>query len=288
MTAISIIGAGKLGTSLGRILSKKGYKILWISDKDPAAARESRRMIGRGKATTDVARAAEHASVIFLCVPDEEIARVAKRLAGARFEWKEKIVFHTSGIFSSKALMALKAKGASIGSFHPAQSFSRKDTPPRHFKKITIGLDGDARALDLARKIIKKIGASPVIVKPENKRLYHAACSLASNLFIPLLDMACELLEQAGIKKNKALKILLPLVEGTLQNVKHFDRAAALTGPIARGDSATVYAHLGALKKFPRARRAYRILGAKALDLARKKNVPPKKIKNLSRMLEGK
>jgi predicted short-subunit dehydrogenase-like oxidoreductase (DUF2520 family) len=160
--------------------------------------------------------------------------------------------------------------------------------PAGHFKDISIGLEGDPKAMARANTLARKLGACPILLKEKDKIIYHAACSMASNLFISLFDMACELLRSAGISNARALKILLPLAQGTLQNVKHFEGARALTGPLARGDAETVRKHLEALKSFPAARRAYKILGAQALELTEKKNIPSKKIKILKNLLEEK
>jgi len=286
MTGVAIIGAGRLGTSLGRELAKKGYPILWIADRKPAAARESRRIIGQGRATADAARAAE-AGIIFLSVPDEEIERTARALAKTAAAWRGKVVLHTSGILSSAALAALRSKGAACASFHPVQSFPRKDMPSAHFKNIVIALEGDAAALNTGKRLIRLLGARPHLLRARDKAFFHAACSMASNLFVPLFEMARTLLLGIGIKDAEATKILLPLVAGTLQSVKHFDGADALTGPISRGDVETVKKHLEALKRYPSARRTYRALGAEALRLARKKGLPSGKFKALKGLMGG-
>jgi len=287
MTSVAIIGAGRLGTSLGLALSKKGFEVRRLADRSLRQARESRRILGQGQATKDIITAAAEAGLVFICVPDAEIVRTANKLARASLDWRGKLVFHTSGIQSSTALAALKAKGAFCASFHPVQSFPQKNMPLSHFNKIFIDMEGDREALEAARRIAQRLGARSLLLKARDKILFHAACSLASNHFVSLFDMACMLVRQTGVRDGAAVEILLPLVEGTLQSVKHLDRSAALTGPISRGDTDTVRQHLAALKKFPQARRAYRILGAAALRLAPKKNLPPEKIKILKRWLEG-
>lgn len=287
MNTFSIIGTGRLGTSLALALSKKGWTIRSLADKSLSAAQESRKIVGAGKATADWLGAAD-AAVLFLCIPDEEIEKTAARLARGRVDWRGKVVFHTSGILSSKTLLPLKRRGASIASFHPIQSFSSKRTPPERFKNIYYGVEGDSRALSIAKKIIRRLGGRPLLIKPQDKPLYHAACSMASNLFVSLFDLSCELLHAVGIKGRKAGLALFPLIEGTLQNVKHLDAETALTGPIARGDEQTVKRHLRALRKFPEALRAYKILGGRALQLAQKKRIPASKIRALKKRLEEK
>jgi predicted short-subunit dehydrogenase-like oxidoreductase (DUF2520 family) len=273
MKSVAIVGAGRLGTVLGAALRKKGFAVRAIVDRRLAAARESRKIIGAGTPTRDAARAAAGADVVIVAVPDGEIARAACRLAKLagvpRKPWHGKIVFHTSGVLAADVLAPLRDLGASCASFHPVQSFPRKDLPAGHFKGVTIGLEGDARAVRAGAAIARKLGARPRVIKGADKALYHAACSVASNLLVPLFDTACGLLRESGIGDREAVEILWPLAEGTLQSVKRLDRASALTGPISRGDVETVRRHLRALEKFPAARKIYRVLGAEALRLAR-------------------
>lgn len=286
MTGVAIIGAGRLGTSLGRALAEKGHSILWIADKNPTAARESRRIIGQGRTTSDIARAAE-AGIIVLSVPDDEIERAARTLAKTAATWREKTVLQTSGILSSASLAALRARGASCASFHPVQSFPRKDAPAGRFRNIVIALEGDAAALRVAKRLIRSLGARPFLLRARDKAAFHAACSMASNLFVPLFEMTRTLLRGIGIGDAEAAKILIPLVEGTLQSVKHLDGAAALTGPVSRGDVATVEKHLQTLKNHPDALRVYQTLGAEAVRLAGKKDLPPRTLKVLKRLMES-
>jgi predicted short-subunit dehydrogenase-like oxidoreductase (DUF2520 family) len=321
MKSVAIVGAGRLGTVLGAALRKKGFTVRAIVDHRLAAARESRKIIGAGTPTRDAARAAAGADVVIVAVPDGEIARAASRLtefaggpskacrglaeanelAGATRKpghrlaklagvpskaWHGKIVFHTSGVLAADVLAPLRDLGASCASFHPVQSFPRKDLPAGHFKGVTIGLEGDARAVRAGAAIARKLGARPRVIKGADKALYHAACSVASNLLVPLFDTACGLLRKSGIGDREAVEILWPLAEGTLQSVKRLDRASALTGPISRGDVETVRRHLRALEKFPAARKIYQVLGAEALRLARRqKRIPPHNVRELTRLL---
>jgi predicted short-subunit dehydrogenase-like oxidoreductase (DUF2520 family) len=288
MAEITIIGAGRLGTSLGRALARKGHKITALTCRSRASARESRQIIGQGKICGDNASAANQGRIIFLCLPDDQIKKIAAGLARAKIDWSQKLVFHTSGLLAADVLDPLKKKGALTASFHPAQSFARKDTPSTYFQGIYFGLEGERKALVLAGKIARQLGGFPFILRPESKPSYHAACSLASNFLVILLDAASRLLNQAGIEENKSMKILFPLVEGTLHNVKKFDIPASLTGPVIRGDVASVKAHLDALLLFPSYAEAYRKLGLLALQTARKRGFLPKKIRALKSLLEGK
>jgi predicted short-subunit dehydrogenase-like oxidoreductase (DUF2520 family) len=288
MNRVSIIGTGRLGTSLGLALSKKGFTIGGLVDRSLYRAKRSRRIIGAGRATTLAASAVARADLVIIAVPDEDIASVAKTLARTAGPWQAKTVFHTSGIRPSRDLAPLKARGAFCASFHPVQSFPRMDMPPSHFQNIFIGLEGDEKAVLRAKTISRKLGGRPFLLRAGDKSLYHAACSMTSNLVIPVIHMAGDLLRKIGVPDRDTASLLFPLLAGTLRNVKHLGGAGALSGPISRGDVSTVKRHLSALGRFPSARALYRILGAEALRLVPKKKLPPGKIRTLRKLLEGK
>jgi predicted short-subunit dehydrogenase-like oxidoreductase (DUF2520 family) len=100
--------------------------------------------------------------------------------------------------------------------------------------------------------------------------------------------MASNLLQHIGFEKELALELIMPLAQGTLQNVKEFNIESSLTGPLIRGDLGTVKEHLKALGKFPVYRQAYMQLARQALEIAQQKKIPPEKIKALKNLLEGK
>jgi predicted short-subunit dehydrogenase-like oxidoreductase (DUF2520 family) len=285
MIEIAIIGAGRLGTSLGRALAKKGQRITALTCRRKTSAEESRAIIGQGRALTDNAAAARMARVIFFCLPDEAIPGVAARLARSRVDWAGKTVFHTSGLLPARVLKPLQGKGASVASFHPVQSFPRKTMRPVHFKDISFGLEGDGKAVALARALIRRLGGRSLIIPEEAKPFYHAAFSFASNFFVVLLDTASRLLKEARVPENEATRMLLPLLQGTLHNVKEFDTAESLTGPLIRGDATSVKAHLEALERWPRYADVYRKLSLLGLDMAEKRGLEPRKLRALKNLL---
>jgi len=287
MNNISIIGAGRLGTSLASALGKKGYSIKALSCKKSSSAKESQKIVGKGKALTDNVRAARLGDLVFLCLPDEEIEKVAAQLASSNIDWLKKLVFHCSGLLPSEILKPLKDKGALIASFHPVQSFAQKKTDPADFKSVYFGLEGCSKALTSARKIVRKLGGHPFILKAKDKVIYHSACSIASNFLVVLLDMAVSLLKQTGLNEEKAFQVLLPLVQGTLHNVKKFNMGTSLTGPVVRGDQKTVNSHLKALHAFPSYPETYRKLAEQALEIARReKRLSSQKIRAMKALLE--
>lgn len=287
MAAVVIIGAGRLGTSLGRALARRGHDIRALACRRKESALESRAIIGRGLALTDNAAASRMGTVIFLCLPDEELPRVVSRLARRRVDWKGKTVFHTSGLLPSRVLEPLRKRGALVASFHPGQAFPGKKTRPAQFRGVPFGLEGDRKAVAFARVLARQLGGKPFLIREEAKPFYHAAFSFAGNFAVVLLDAAAELLGRAGIPRDRAVRILLPILQGTLRNVKKLDTIGALTGPLVRGDTASVGAHIKALRRLPHYAKAYRELSILGVEMARKGGLAPGKVRALKIRLGG-
>ncbi|MGB9004194.1 MAG: Rossmann-like and DUF2520 domain-containing protein [Candidatus Aminicenantales bacterium] len=283
----AIIGGGRLGTTLGRALSRGKYAVRAVSDLNLRLASQSRRLIGTGRAMADNVQAAREADILFLCLPDDILEKEAASLARSAVDWKGKTIFHCSGLLGSVILRPLRQRGASIASFHPGQSFPRKGMPPSAFRGIFISLEGDPEACRLGRKIALRLGAGPVAIRAADKPLTHAACSMASNHSVVLFHLAAGLLKKTGLTGRQAEQFLWPLVEGTLHHVKKFGAEQALTGPVARGDAKTVARHLQALRPYPACRKVYRVLSREALPMSSRAGLPAEKIRTLNRLLRG-
>jgi predicted short-subunit dehydrogenase-like oxidoreductase (DUF2520 family) len=288
MADIVLIGAGRLGTSLGRALAGKGHRIRALTCRRKESAAESRAIIGQGRALTDNGAAARLGTIIFLCLPDEELPRAVARLARRPVDWKGKTVFHTSGLLPARVLEPLRKKGALVASLHPGQAFPTKRTRPSYFRGVTFGLEGDRKAIALAKGLVRRLGGRAVLIREEAKPLYHAAFSFAGNFTVVLLDAAVELLSRAGIPRARAVRMLMPILQGNLRSVKKLDTTKALTGPLVRGDAASVEAHLEALGRLPQYSKIYRGLSLSGLEMARRRGLAAKKIRALRNRLEGK
>jgi predicted short-subunit dehydrogenase-like oxidoreductase (DUF2520 family) len=134
---------------------------------------------------------------------------------------------------------------------------------------------------------IGRKGGRALVLREKDKPLYHAACSLASNGFVSLEAAAVALLHAAGVRQKTAIAVLLPLLQGTLQNVKKLGLKEALTGPVVRGDVETVRRHLRVLKSHPGQEEVYRTLGREALRLVTAGTLPAHKLRALTRLLRG-
>lgn len=286
MTGVSIIGAGRLGASLGCALARAGYDLRAVSCRTLRSARESARVAGAGRAFTDIVKAAGDSGIVFLCVTDRALPEVAAALAASPLDWRKRAVFHTSGLVPARVLEPLARAGAHTASFHPAQTFARKQADPDLFRGIFFGLEGDPAAVRTALGIARRLGGAALVLEEKDKALYHAACVVCSAGGTALFDAASRLLAGTGLDAGDAARVLMPLAERTLRNVKELGAPAAFTGPISRGDVRTVLSHFAALPAKGAARALYAALGLAGLETAGKGKLPPASVRALKRILE--
>ncbi|HEY7066912.1 MAG TPA: DUF2520 domain-containing protein [Chloroflexota bacterium] len=268
MERIGIVGAGRAGGALGRALAAAGWPVVAVASRTPASATRLAGALPGARAVASAQAVANAADLVFLTVPDAAIAEVAAAVA-----WREdQAVVHTSGVDSLGPLARARAAGALVGSLHPLQTFGPEPAaaPLAPFAGITCALEGDAALLPRLEALVAALGARPLRLPPEAKPLYHAAAVVASNYLVTLLHLAAALWESFGADERAATAALLPLVQGAVDNVAAMGPGRALTGPIARGDVATIEKHLAAIARAQPALLApYRALAAATLDLAR-------------------
>jgi predicted short-subunit dehydrogenase-like oxidoreductase (DUF2520 family) len=247
LQAIVIVGAGRMGRGLALALVQAGARA---------------RVLGRARAPGDC----RNASLVLLAVPDDAIGSVAADLARDGDIGAGQVVLHLSGLLDRHALHALAPAGAALGSFHPLQSIADPATAPALLRGAYAGLEGDEAALAAGERLAGRLGMRPIRLAPGGKPAYHAGAVFASNYAVALAAVAERLARRAGVPPAAARALYLPLMQGTVANLP-LGTAAALTGPIRRGDEATVRRHLAALALEERP--LYRELGRVALRLAR-------------------
>src|SRR5229473_3873135 len=248
--SLAIIGAGRVGRALGRCFRELGWKIGSVVTRSEVSARKAARFIGAGHAHPGVSRGVFASGVILIATPDDQIAEVARELARTGDdELTGKVVLHTSGAQGAGVLSVLKAHGAAVGSMHPLQSFSGVSVPS--FEGRVFAVDGDTKAIRVARQMARALGASPVRIPGEKKSLYHAAVAMASGHMLAVEEAATQLLLSLGMRRSEAVRALLPLTRQVLENFETLGPHAAWTGPLSRGDFKVVRAHLEALQESP-------------------------------------
>jgi predicted short-subunit dehydrogenase-like oxidoreductase (DUF2520 family) len=265
-----------VGSALGKLLHKKGWRIGAVVTRSMRTARAARRRIGAGKPQAGISDAVLAADVIMMATPDRAIAKVAEalaRLGGSNRPrsngGRGKIVLHTSGALASDVLRPLALRGAAIGSLHPLQTFCGRNVPA--LAGCTCAIEGSAVALRMARRICRELDGVPVTLPPRDKGAYHAAAALAAGHILAVFEAAARMLVSAGFTHKRAVRALLPLTRQTLANYERAGARAAWTGPLNRGDFRVIERHLEALRPFPREyREAYDALSRLGLKVLAK------------------
>lgn len=265
----AIIGAGRVGRALAEALFQRGWKCATVISRREEHARALAASVQAAVAGESLNLLPESFSHLFICTPEAQLPEVQSQLAALVRNWKQVFIAHTSGTYSSLLLQPLAEQGAMIASLHPAMSFTGA---AGEWKKIAGGyfaLEGNLAAQQVGREILNTLAAKYILLLPQQKVLYHIACVLAANYLVTLHAEAEALLQRAGISDGRAL--LQNLSQTVLDNLAVQPPAAALTGPLARGEANVIEAHLQALAaQQPQLLPLYRELGKTTLALARK------------------
>lgn len=261
---VSIVGPGNLGSALALTLFSAGYPVKLIAVRPGSAGnRHAKGLAKRTKSQlVTLGKQPLDSDIVWLTVPDDSIAEVSQALAASQ-NWKGKFVFHSSGALTSDELATLRKQGAKVASVHPMMTFVRGRAP--EMVGVSFALEGDAAAARMAGSIVKDLGANPFVIKKQNKVLYHVFGSFASPLVVALMASMEHVGKAAGIRQRDIKSIILPLLRQTWGNYLTKGPPSAFSGPLVRGDVATVRKHLAELKKLPEAREVYVALAKASL-----------------------
>src|SRR5436853_160064 len=268
--AVGIIGPGRAGLGLGLALARAGYVVRLYGRRKQAIPDPLELTVGAADAPPPPAWLAQ-AGVVILAVRDDAIRPLAEALARGGGVRPEHVVFHLSGVQGQEALGSLVPSRAALGSLHPLQTIADPERAPERLKGAWAAVEGMPRAVDAAERLARALGMRPFRLTGKTKAIYHAGAVFASNYFVVVEAVAQRLLRHAGLSEVEAWQALRPLVEGTLENLLHEQPKDALTGPVARGDDATIRRHLASLTKDDAL--LYRALGRAALELAEKRGM---------------
>ena len=210
--------------------------------------------------------------MVFITTPDDVIESTCHAIANKGGFDEGAVVLHCSGALSSHILSTARDCQALIASLHPLQSFASVEQAVKILPGSYCAVEGDSLALAVVHQLVEDLGGIYTEITSEGKILYHAAAVVASNYLVALLDVALTLNSQAGMPRDVSFKAFRPLIEGTLKNIDSKGIPHALTGPIARGDTGTVKAHLKAISTFSAGLAAiYKAMGCQTVDLAKAK-----------------
>lgn len=293
---VAIVGAGSLATFLAVALDDAGFTITEIIARDkPRSRRHARALAAKvGARTVTTPSAVREATLLWFCVPDREIHGAALALAGHltprgaahtknrvsnKVSSQVRFAFHSSGALLSRELEPLRKAGIAVASVHPLMTFVAGAHPS--LAGVPFAMEGDRAATQVARQIVRKLGAESFSLPAARKAAYHAWATLTSPLLLAFLVTLEEAAHAAGFTREDARRQSLPIIRQTLANYSRLGPAPSFSGPLVRGDAETVARHLAALKKHPGAREVYVALARAAL-----RGLPVKNRDRLRRLLD--
>jgi predicted short-subunit dehydrogenase-like oxidoreductase (DUF2520 family) len=267
---VFVVGAGPVATALAGALRLGGVPVLGLWARTPARARAAGAVAGVAAYSAAPPDLLLDADVVLLAVRDGAIADVARTLVATGLVNVHHTLIHCSGVTSAaEALAPVSGQVGGMAMMHPLRAIADGRAAMRTMKGTVFGVEGDDRGRRDALLLVAALGGRALELGGVHVSAYHAAAAMASNYTVVLLAAAADLLGDVGIGREQAMEALVPLVEGTLTNVRERGPEAALTGPIRRGDKATVERHLAALEGRPDLAALYRTLGRRAVALAR-------------------
>jgi predicted short-subunit dehydrogenase-like oxidoreductase (DUF2520 family) len=228
---VFVFGAGKVGAGLSRAMRAKGY---------PVTLRPAHKGLPARRIEADL---------IVIAVRDREIPAVAEELRRRALVGHRKVaVVHCAGALGPEALSSVRGGKVAVAQMHPMISFaSRAFTPV--LARGNLHIDGDPAAARSARALGRRLGMTPRTIPGLDRVAYHAAAGLVANGAAALAAGGLELLRRASVDAETAAAMLGPLLRSVAENVERLGLPEALTGPVRRGDIASVERHIEILER---------------------------------------
>ena len=257
---VGIVSAGRVGSALGVALERVGHVVFGVAAISDASRHRARTRLPESR-ILPVEEVAARSELLILAVPDSELPGLVVGLAAAGAVRPGTIVAHTSGANGVAVLAPLTERGVRPLAIHPAMTFTGHDEDAARLANACFGITAaDEIGYAIAQSLVIEMGGEPVRVPEEQRMLYHAALAHGSNHLVTLIVDAVAALRAAldgpGLLGQPVVddqpgglaeRMLAPLASAALDNALRRG-LPALTGPVARGDSAAVAAHLSALE----------------------------------------
>ncbi|NEW35234.1 DUF2520 domain-containing protein [Nocardia cyriacigeorgica] len=276
---VGIVSAGRVGSAFGVALERAGHVVFGVSAISDASVHRARTRLPESR-ILPVEEVAASSELLILAVPDSELAGLVRGLASAGVVRPGTLVAHTSGANGVGVLAPLTELGARPLAIHPAMTFTGHDEDLARLANSCFGITAaDEIGYAIAQSLVIEMGGEPVRVAEEHRTLYHAALAHGSNHLVTVIVDAVAALRAAldgpGLLGQQlvddqpgglAERLLAPLASAALDNALRRGQSA-LTGPVARGDTDAVAAHLHTLDELdPRLAASYRALSLRTAE----------------------
>lgn len=283
---VGFIGAGRTGAALAWHCNRLGYRVSGISDRVPKQAWVVYGLLKQPYQHLRPSEVAAGSDVLFITTPDASIGREFARVG--RWLSPGSIVAHCSGMLGSEVLRGAAERDLDVLALHPIQTFPSHAQAINRLPGSFFAIEGSRRGVAFGKRLVRALHGKSIVMKGADRPLYHAMCVFSSNLLLAVLDGAELLAAELGISRIRAARVLSPLTQGVVDAAKELGAAAALTGPVARGDALTVRSHIAALaERAPELVPVYRALTLRLIDMARRDGLRTHVARRLRSALEA-
>ena len=280
---IGFIGAGRVGSSLGKFLRLNGADISGYYSRSASSALAAAEFVG-ADCFGSIAELCASSGVIVLTVPDGELKSVYESLAAEDINGR--LLCHCSGAMSSDEVFdGIEKRGAHGCSVHPLFPVSSIYSSYKELGKAYFCLEGSREGTLFWQDTLVPLGVHVRVIDSAVKSRYHAACTVMSNLVCALADESLSLMLSCGFEKDEALAALRPLAESNLNGIFAADPSTALTGPVERNDVETVRRHLDCLTD-PSDRNIYAAASLRLAEMAQRRH-PERDYSQLTELLQN-
>ncbi|MBA3744003.1 DUF2520 domain-containing protein [Sporichthya sp.] len=237
---VGVIGAGRVGAVLGAALQQAGHRVVAASGVSARSSERAADLLD-GIDLTDPFDVAGRADLLLVAVPDDALEPLITGLSEARAVPAGTLVAHTSGRYGADVLTPLTRIGALPLALHPVMTFTGTRVDLARLAGCCFGVTAPEPLRPVAEALVVEMGSEPQWVEEDKRALYHAALANGANHLVTLVAQSGALLAKAGVENPS--RLLGPLLGAALDNALR-SGDLALTGPVARGDAATVAVHI--------------------------------------------
>ena len=269
---INIIGCGRAAGSLARLwVQANTVSIGDVSNRSKASSQRSVHQVGAGNAVNNIAEM-EAAEFWLIGTNDDQIEGVAHSLAEARQDLRGSLIFHLAGRFGLSVLRPLIHSGALLAALHPVRSLTDAQISLDGFAGTACVAEGSDTALNVLEPLLTSIGGSWLPVAAIDRGLYHASVSVISNITKAVAWKAQKWQRKAGLPEQTAAAVTHQLLNSTMEDLFNSGAKKSITGPMVRGDTSTIEAHIEAIRStHPEDVEVYRVLARTVLELAQER-----------------
>lgn len=298
MYKVGVIGAGKVGVSLGKYFfsnfdpvfsedsckemsadtpqnmctaSTEDYVLQGFYSRSCESAVSAARLTN-SESYLSLKTLVKQCDVLFITTPDDAIQSVWEEISKLFIE--NKVICHCSGSLSSEVFFDVERTGAKVCSIHPLMAINSRELSYRDLSEAFFTLEGNGEAVNFFAELLSLKGNRYKILESSDKTKYHAASVFMSNLIIGMYNVALKLLKDYGFSEEEAMEGFKTLALGNMAKLMEKGRFKSLTGPVERCDVGTVTKHLTALSDLQdrNAMEIYRLLSLEVVDVAKEKN----------------